>query len=184
MIPRGAVLTHGATADALAAQIEKNIFFHGRLLLRRWREETERMFGAGSWTRLGGPEPESLGLHRLSEQTVIMGDNCNGAEATKQRLIAMAEAAGREAIGEDRWAELSKEEQNAAVKAHAGHCQGHARNTYIELLTRGGELDLTEELGDELKAFAACTERVSVKVTDVIRTASKCLHPQCIIILG
>ena len=46
------------------------------------KERHEAMFGAGSWAAAGGPDPENLGMHRLSENTVIMGDTCSTAEKT------------------------------------------------------------------------------------------------------
>ena len=40
-------------------------------------------------------------MHRLSENTLLMSDTCNGARKLKQLLAEMAEAAGRAKLGEE-----------------------------------------------------------------------------------
>eukprot|EP00966_Prymnesium_polylepis_P133928 3095592-Prymnesium_polylepis.1 len=86
---RGATLTAGGTAEAIAWSLDKKIFSHARSLLYKWREQHEKMYGAGSWAAAGGPDPESIGIHRLGEDTLLMSDTCNAARACK-RLLAEA----------------------------------------------------------------------------------------------
>ena len=86
---RGATLTAGGTAEAVAWSIDHKIFAHARRLLKEWKAAHESKFGEGSWAAAGGPSPESIGLHRLSEQTLLLTDTCNAARAAK-RLVAEA----------------------------------------------------------------------------------------------
>ena len=61
----------------------------------------QKLWGAGAWERDGGAEPQQVGMHRLSENTLLMSDTCNGARKLKQLLAEMAEAAGRAKLGEE-----------------------------------------------------------------------------------
>ena len=108
LVLRGATLTAGGTAEKIAASIEKKLFVHGRSLLAGWKAEHEKLFGDGSWEANGGADAESIGLHRLSENTLLMSDTCNGARATKRLLAAMAELEGQKKIGTEAWEAMSK----------------------------------------------------------------------------
>ena len=108
VVLRGATLTAGGTAEKVAASIEKNLFVHGRSLLAGWKAVHERLHGEGSWAAADAAEPESIGLHRLSEHTLIMSDTCNGARATKRLLAAMAELHGQKQVGAEAWAAMSE----------------------------------------------------------------------------
>ena len=110
-------LTAGGTAEALAKSIDSKIFSHGRRLISEWKEMHEKIFGIGSWAAAGAPEPEALGMHRLSENTTIQGDTCTTAEKTKRLIVEVAEAAGREQIGEAVWSAMSQEERDSKCKA-------------------------------------------------------------------
>ena len=74
VVMRGAALTAGDTAEAIAWAIDRKIFSHARELLVGWKAEHEKQFGVGSWSAAGGPEPEMIGIHRLSEETLLMSD--------------------------------------------------------------------------------------------------------------
>ena len=79
----------------------------------------ERLHGEGSWAAANAADPESIGLHRLSEHTLIMSDTCNGARATKRLLAAMAELHGQKQVGAEAWAAMS--EVRAQPRAPARH---------------------------------------------------------------
>ena len=108
VVLRGATLTDGGTAEKISASIEKKLFVHGRSLLTGWKAEHQKLFGDGSWAAAGGADAASIGLHRLSENTLLMSDTCNGARATKRLLAAMAEVAGQKKIGTEVWEAMSK----------------------------------------------------------------------------
>lgn len=76
------------------------------------------MFGPSSWAAAGGPDPECLGIHRLSEEAVLMSDTCNAAEACKRLVAAAAEDAGKGRIGADAWEAMSADEQSSSCKVH------------------------------------------------------------------
>ena len=94
VIMRGSTLTAGGTADAISWAIDRKIFSHARKLLEGWKAEHEKKYEVGSWAAAGGPDPESIGIHRLSEETLLMSDTCNAARACK-RLVAEAATAAR-----------------------------------------------------------------------------------------
>ena len=58
----------------------------------------EARFGEGSWA-VAGPDPECIGMHRLSDRTMLQSDTCNAARATKALVAEMAEAASRDKHG-------------------------------------------------------------------------------------
>ena len=171
VVQRGATLTAGGTAEAIAASIDTNIFSHGRHRLAGWKELHQKKFGAGSWRRAGAPEPNNLGMHRLSENTVLMSDTCSTAEKTKRIVAEACEAAGISKIGDAAWAEMSVEAKAAAVKVHLGHCHQHLRNIIINAMQLRSTESLKEELQDDLAEFATF-DRMSVDVNDLIRAVS------------
>ena len=103
VVLRGATLTAGGTAQQITKEINEQIFAHAKTLIIGWRAAHEAKFCAGSWAAAGGPDPESIGIHRLAEQSLLMSDTCNAARATKQLVAELAEAAMKEKIGEERW---------------------------------------------------------------------------------
>eukprot|EP00966_Prymnesium_polylepis_P330697 7386316-Prymnesium_polylepis.1 len=169
------MLTAGGSAEAIAKSIDTNIFSYGRLQLEGLKKVCDAKFGEGTWVAEGGPEPDSLGMHRLSENTVIMGDNCSTAEKTKRLLIETAEQAGREQIGETAWAAMSQPQRDAKCKAHHGLCQQHGRNTMINAMIIAQTESLKEELSDSLAEFNSF-DRMSTDVNDLIRATGKELH--------
>ena len=74
VVQRGACLSTGGKADEICASIDKKIFAHSRRLLEGWRAEHVDKFGDGSWEADGGPSPDNIGMHRLSEETLLMSD--------------------------------------------------------------------------------------------------------------
>ena len=176
IVLRGGTLTAGGTSEALAKHLETEHLAHGRGLLERWRGAHEQRWGAGSWARDGGPEPQQVGLHRLSENTLLVSDTCNGARKLKKLLAGMAEAAGRAKIGEEAWALLSEAEREAKVKTHLGDCNGHLRNIVIKAMTGAATEHLQNALEDDLAEFSSF-DRVTVEVGDLIYRVYKELHP-------
>jgi hypothetical protein len=148
---------------------------HGRRLLTEWRQWHEKLFGAGSWAKAGGPEPDCIGLHRLSEETLIMSDTCNAARACKRLLATMAEAAGQAKIGEDVWAAMSEAERDTTCKAYLGDCHQHLRNIIINAMALKATEHLKVELSEDLSEFSSF-DRMSVDGMDLIRAVFKELH--------
>ena len=175
VVPRGACLIAGGKATEVAAAIDKKIFQHGRTLLRRWKERHEKRNGAGSWALAGGPDPEALGLHRLTEHTTIISDTCNAARAAKRLLAEMAMEAAKEKMGADAWDALSEDERSKQVAIYLGDCSGHLRNIIINAMVLAGSSYLSSELSDSLGEFSSF-DRVSVDGIDWIRSAYKQFH--------
>ena len=175
VVPRGATLTAGGTAKEISASIDSKIFAHGRRLLRLWKATHEPINGEGSWAAAGMPPPDTLGLHRLSEQTLLMSDTCNAARACKRLLAEAAERAGMKNIGEDVWAQMDAAERTAKCKSHLGDCHQHLRNIVLNAAAQGATSYLKNELGDSLDEFSAF-DRMSVDGMDLIRAVFKELH--------
>ena len=118
VVMRGVTVSASGKAEHLAAAIEKDIFSHARTLLTGWKAQHEKMFGAGSWAAAGAPEPESIGLHRLSKHAVLVSDTCNGARATKRLVAEHAERAGREKLGitPEAWEAMGEAERESVCK--------------------------------------------------------------------
>ena len=176
IVLRGATLTAGGTSEALAKHLETKHLAHGRGLLECWRATHEKRWGVGAWERDSGAEPQQVGLHRLSENTLLMSDTCHGARKLKQLLANMAEAAGRAKLGEEVWATMSEAERGAKVKSHLGDCNGHLRNIIIKAMTGAATEHLQGELEDDLAEFSSF-DRVTVEVGDLIYRVYKELHP-------
>jgi hypothetical protein len=129
VVQRGCTLTAGGTAEAIANDI-KDMMVHGQQRISGWKKVHEDKHGVGSWAAAGMPEPESLGMHRLAENTVIMGDTCATAEKMKRLIVEAAEAAAKEKIGEERWASMSEAQRRAKAKAYTSAI---ATSTYATL---------------------------------------------------
>ena len=83
------------------------------------------MYGKGSWEKAKMLSADNIGIHRLSENAVLMSDTCNAARATKRLLAEMAEKAGRERLGTEAWENMTEEEREAKCKCHVGDCHDH-----------------------------------------------------------
>ena len=116
VVMRGATLTAGGTAEAVAWSIDKKLFAHARRLLTEWKEAHEGKYGEGSWALAGGPTPESIGMHRLCEDTLLLTDTCNSARAAKRLVAEAAMAAGKEQVGEAAWEAMTQVERDASCK--------------------------------------------------------------------
>jgi len=176
VVMRGATLTAGGTAEKISKEIEDKLFAHARRLLTIWQEQHERMFGSGSWGAARMPLPDRIGLHRLSENAVIMSDTCNAARATKRLVAEMAEVAGRKRIGDEAWDKMTEEERDKKCKCHLGDCHQHLRNIIIKAMASEATDYLKDTLSDTLAEFSKF-ERMSADGMDLIRAACKELHP-------
>ena len=172
---RGATLTAGGTAEAIAWSIDNKLFKHARRLLEEWRTAHERRYGAGSWAAAGGPAPGSIALHRLTENTLLMSDTCNAARACKRLLAEAAMASLKAEIGEAAWAALSEEQRAAKGKVYIRECHAHLRNIIINAMSNAATDHLKDELRDSLDEFSSF-DRMSVDGNDLIRAIFKELH--------
>ena len=177
VVMRGVTLTAGGTAEAISKDIEEKLFVHARRLLNLWKDEHESMHGKGAWEKAGMPSADNIGLHRLSENAVLMSDTCNAARATKRLLAEMAEKAGRERIGSEAWDAMSEAERESKCTAHLGDCHDHLRNIIIKAMATEATDFLKGKLGDSLDKFSSF-ERMSVDAMESIRAACKELHPE------
>ena len=175
VVMRGATLTAGGTAEAIAWSIDTKIFSHARRLLADWKAAHEAKFDVGSWAAAGGPEPESIGIHRLSEETLLMSDTCNGARACKRLVSEAAMKAGIEKVGQEAWDALTQQQRDAKCKVYVGQCHQHLRNIIINAMQIRATESLKETLEDSLSEFSSF-DRMSVDVNDLIRSVYKELH--------
>eukprot|EP00966_Prymnesium_polylepis_P334526 7389899-Prymnesium_polylepis.1 len=175
VVPRGACLIAGGKATEVSAAVEKKIFQHGRVLLRRWKQRHEKLHGEGSWAADGGPDPEALGLHRLTEHTTLVSDTCNAARAAKRLLAEMCEASAQTQIGDEAWQAMGEAERRSKVATYLGDCSGHLRNIVINAMMIKATEYLNAELADDLSMFSSF-DRVSLEGIDWIRAAYKEFH--------
>ena len=176
VVLRGATLTAGGTSERVAKSVDAKIFSHSRRLLAGWKAEHEKLFKPGSWAADGGPDPTQIGIHRLAEETVIMGDNCNGERKSKRLVATAAMAAKRLEIGNDAWEAMSEEEREAACMSFIGDCHDHLRNTIVQGMTNAATGFLKDSLEDSLSEFSSY-DRMSVDCNDLIYSCWKELHP-------
>ena len=175
VVQRGATLTAGGTAEEICKSIDEKIFAHSRRLLMGWRGEHEVKFGKGSWQRGGGPSPEAVGLHRLSEETLLMSDTCNAARAAKRLLAEAAEKASRLAIGDEAWEKMSTQQQERSCTCFIGDCHQHLRNIIINAMAIACTAHLKDVLEDSLDEFSSF-DRMSADGMDLIRAVYKEMH--------
>ena len=175
VVMRGATLTAGGTADAIAWSIDHKIFAHARKLLVGWKAEHEKQFDVGSWAAAGGPNPESIGIHRLSEQTLLMSDTCNAARACKRLIAEAAQAAGKAKIGDVAWEAMPEAQRATRCKVYIGQCHQHLRNIIINAMAIKATDSLKNLLADSLAEFSSF-DRMSVDGNDLIRAVYKEFH--------
>ena len=176
VVQRGACLTAGGTAAEICASIDTKIFSHSRRLLAGWRAEHIAKFGEGSWEADGGPTPDSIGMHRLSEETLLMSDTCNAARAAKRLLVDAAEKASRLKIGDAAWAKMSEAQREKSCTTFVGDCHQHLRNIIINAMGIAATEHLKAALEDDLAEFSSF-DRMSVDAMDLIRAVWKEMHP-------
>eukprot|EP00966_Prymnesium_polylepis_P067687 1572441-Prymnesium_polylepis.1 len=175
VVMRGALLTAGGTAEAIAWAIDSKIFAHARRLIKEWSAAHEAKFGEGSWAAAGGPSPESIGMHRLGESTLLLTDTCNAARAAKRLVAEAAIAAGKERIGEQRWAAMTEVQRDAECKVYIGQCHQHLRNIIINAMQSAATEELNLLLADSLVEFSSF-DRMSADVNDLVYAVWKALH--------
>ena len=176
VVLRGATLTAGGTSEQVAKSVDAKIFSHSRRLLAGWKAEHETKFGKNSWRTDGGPDPSQIGIHRLAEETVIMGDNCNGERKSKHLVATAAMAAKRLEIGNEKWEAMSEEERENVCRSYIGDCHDHLRNTIVKGMTTAATDFLKDSLEDSLSQFSSY-DRMSVDCNDLIYSCWKELHP-------
>jgi hypothetical protein len=121
-------------------------------------------------------QPENIGLHRLSDDTVLMTDTCNGARCTKRLLAEVIMQAIKEKVGADAWEAMSEEERDRKYKVFRGDCWQHLRNIMIDAMAAKGDEVVKERLRDDLTEFSAY-ERIEPEGGSVIRSAFKQFSP-------
>jgi hypothetical protein len=178
VVLRGAFLIPGGTAKEVAEAVDQKLMRHGRRLLQQWKDEHEALHGLGSWERDGGASPEGIGMHRLSEHTLLMSDTCNAARCAKRLLGTMAIDAAVERIGKDRWEAMGEVERGEKCANYQGDCYQHLRNILIGALSDGATNHLKDELADSLEDFSSF-DRMSTDAMDLIRAIYKELHKVC-----
>jgi hypothetical protein len=175
VVMRGASLTAGGTAEAVAWSIDKKILAHARRLLLEWKAAHEDKYGVGSWAAAGGPAPESIGMHRLCEDTLLLTDTCNAARATKKLVAEASMEALKEQVGKDAWEAMSEAQRNAKCKVYIGQCHQHLRNIIINAMQKAAVEELEVQLRDSLAEFSSF-DRMSADVNDLIYAIWKALH--------
>ena len=166
--------TAGGTSEHIADEVAQ-LFAHSRELLNDWKEVHEEQCGSGSWEAASAPEPSAVGLHRLSENAVLVSDTCNGARKAKRLVKVAAIEAGREKIGEEGWEALSESEREAKCRVWIGDCHGHLRNIFIKAMGGAATKHLQAALEDDLAEFSSF-DRMSVDCMDLIHASFKELH--------
>lgn len=134
VVPRGATVAAGTSANKLSGLIERKIFRHCRELLDKWSACHNQKYGTGSWRADGGPSLEAVGLHRLCENCLLMSDTCAAAEATKRLIAEMAMSAAKDVVGAEAWDALSDAERDLEYKVCIGDCHQHIRNIIINAI--------------------------------------------------
>ena len=137
------------------------------------------MYPTETWT---GPEAGALSMGRLAGGGALQSDTCNTAEKAKTLLAEMVATEARAKIGEERWAEMSSAEQEAATRVrvppalpklhphlalfvqHAGAGMGHAFNAHL--------LRPCTSLLFSLPPLSTCRRYISSTVGNIFATSS------------
>ena len=183
VVPRGASLMAGGTAEKTVEHIKNEIFGHGKVLLTKWMEYHEAKFGSGSYLADGGASPDSIGLHRLSERVLVQGDSCATMRKVQRLIVSEAEAAGRARIGEEAWANMTEPQRALTCKTYTANCHGHLRNIVIKGMMAKAVEWLRAELQDDL-AEIGFHERVSIDPFDLMNGHYKLMHAGATYALG
>ena len=149
------ILPEGGTSAAVLAHIETRIFAHSRRLLTEWKVEYEKVNGAGSWAAAGYPSSDSIGLHRLAEDTMLSTDKCNGACCTRRMLAEAIMQCIKDKVGIEAWEAMSDEERDRKYKTYRGDCWQHLRNIVIDAMAAKGDAMLRLQVADDLSMFNA-----------------------------
>ena len=145
VVMRGAALTAGGTAEAIAWSVDTKVFSHARRLLKEWRAAHEQRFGAGSWAAAGGPAPGSIGMNRLTENTLLMSDTCNAARKCKRLIAAAAMEALKAKVGEAVWGRYAGERAGGEGQGiHRRVPRTHLRNIIINAMANAATAHLKD----------------------------------------
>ena len=168
----GAYCSAGGTAEKVAAAIETKCFAKLRDFIRRVEAKFRELYPTEEWA---GPKPEDLSMARLGGGGGIQSDTCNTAEKAKAILAKMISSGKREMIGEEAWAALSQEEQDAATRVHKLDCHQHMRNIFLKEMSTAQAAHVAAELKPFLDAFSSW-DRMTTDYTQLLRAAYKELH--------
>ena len=169
------LLPSGGTSKAVMEHIETRIFAYSRDVLGSWIAQHEKLNGEGSWAAVGGPSPDSIGLHRLAEDTVLMTDTCNAARCTRRLLGESIMRTMQEKVGTEAWEAMSIEERNEKYRFYRADCWQHLRNVLIKAMATASSSFLKEKMSENLSEFCSF-ERIEVDADAVIRAAFKQFH--------
>jgi hypothetical protein len=171
VVPRGAAVLCGGTAEKVKESIER-LFEHMGRLLQLLRETYEKRFGRGSYP---GPDPKRLGTDLLGEGCLLLTDTCNTARATRRCVQEMVAKAVEVKYGAEAWAALSSAERDSKALALNGGCWQHMRNIFLDAMTAIVNSHLKSALEDSLEEFSP-HERMSPDCMQLIRAAHKQFH--------
>ena len=169
------LLLAGGTSKAILEHIESRIFTYSRHVLSLWIEQHDKVHGTGSLAAAGGPPVDNIGLHRLSEDTVLMTDTCNAARCTRRLLGDAIMRTMQEKIGKEAWEAMTPEQHNAKFRFYKCDCWQHLRNVLIEAMAQAGSTFLKDSLSDSLEQFSSF-ERIEVDAKAIVRSAFKQFH--------
>jgi hypothetical protein len=105
----------------------------------------------------------------------VVTDTCNAARAAKRLVAEAAVAAGKERIGEERWAAMTEAQRNTECKVYIGQCHQHLRNIIINAMQAAATQELNVQLAASLDEFSNF-DRMSADVNDLIYAIWKALH--------
>lgn len=165
----------GGTSELLVRSIEARCFSRLRDLLRRWKEQFEKMFPTETWT---GPDPVGCSLRRLGGGGAIISDTCNAARKAKELLAQVVEAQVEEHLGADTWAAMTECEREHAVRTHDVDCWQHLRNIFLAEMSRAQAKHVEAEMKAELDTFASW-ERITTEFSQLLRASFKEFHHSC-----
>ena len=170
VVMRSAALTPGKTAQIEAETLEENIFKRGAAKLDGWRAVHVELFGPEAAADI--PESDRVALDRLGGGGMVSSDTCNQARALTRLIVEMVAARVEAKIGPESWAAMTKDEQQAAIRCHQGHCWNHLRNVWLDGGSSAVSAYLKIELAASLDKFHS-TSRVGVDLNDVVRSVYK-----------
>lgn len=128
VILRAAYCPLGGTAELQVKSIEVKCFSRLRDLLRRWREQFDRMYPNEVWS---GPDPALCSLHRLGGGGGLISDTCNTARKSRELLAQLIAEQVQSHVGPAAWAAMSEAEREAAIRTHNIDCWQHLRNIFL-----------------------------------------------------
>ena len=127
----GVYETADSTAYGEALAIKEKCFDRMALCLRNLRAIYERAHGVDEADAVL-PAADSVGMHCLAN-TVGIADNASTAQKCIRTDTALpVNAAVREHMGEDKWKDLTSDEQDQAGKIYGANCHRHLGNTWID----------------------------------------------------